>query len=118
MAPAFDRLARTPWPIASLASSGIRAFSSPLARSWSRKASLVVRNKSANSAHEFDVLMSTIRTASIRGFGGSTPKRGGGSPLLTQPQNLPSASHNKSRDPGLGRGGDLGPLPAPVVYER
>ena len=30
MAPDFDRLARTPWPIASLASSGIRPFSSTL----------------------------------------------------------------------------------------
>ena len=38
MAPDFERLARTPWPIASLASSGIRPFSSALARSCSRKA--------------------------------------------------------------------------------
>ena len=38
MAPDFERLARTPWPIASLASSGIRPLSSAFALSWSRKA--------------------------------------------------------------------------------
>ena len=43
-APDFERLARTPWPMASLASSGISALSSALARSWSRKAGRVVRN--------------------------------------------------------------------------
>ena len=37
-APDFERLARTPWPIASLASSGIRPLSSALALSCSRKA--------------------------------------------------------------------------------
>ena len=35
--------------------------------------------------------MSTIRTASILGFGGSTPNRVGGSPLSTQRQNFRSA---------------------------
>ena len=89
MAPDFERLAWMPWPMGSLASSGIRAFSSALDRSCSRNA--VLRNKSANSAQEFDALMSTIRTASIRGFGGSTPKTQGGSPLSTQRQNFRSA---------------------------
>ena len=36
--PDFDRLARTPCPAASLASSGTKAFSSALARSWSSAA--------------------------------------------------------------------------------
>ena len=36
MAPDFERLARTPCPIASLASSGISFFSSAFAASWSR----------------------------------------------------------------------------------
>ena len=45
----------------------------------------------ANSAQELDVLMSTVRTASMRGRGGSTPKRRGGSPVLTQRQNFFSA---------------------------
>src|SRR5580704_16471318 len=36
MAPDFDRLARTPWPIACCASSGTRLFNSVLARSCSR----------------------------------------------------------------------------------
>ena len=35
---------------------------------------------SANSAQEFEALISTIRTASIRGFGGSTPNRLGAAP--------------------------------------
>jgi hypothetical protein len=43
-----------PWPIASLASSGINAFNSAFERSWSRKACRVSRNKSANSAQEFE----------------------------------------------------------------
>ena len=38
MAPDFERLARMPWPIASLASSGIRVFNSALDRSCSTKA--------------------------------------------------------------------------------
>ena len=41
MAPDFERLARTPWPIASLASSGISPLSSALAFSCSRKAERV-----------------------------------------------------------------------------
>ena len=51
----------------------------------------VLRNRSANCAHEFDPLMSTMRTASIRGLGGSTPNSRGDSPLSTQRQNLRSA---------------------------
>jgi hypothetical protein len=70
-APDFERLAFTPCPIASLASSGIRALSSLFARSWSRKALRVLRKSAANSAQEFDALMSTMRTASMRGRGGS-----------------------------------------------
>ena len=38
MAPDFERLARMPWPIASLASSGIKPFNSVLDRSCSRNA--------------------------------------------------------------------------------
>ena len=56
MAPDFERLARIPWPIASLASSGIKPFSSALDRSCSRKACRVVRKIPANSAQEFDAL--------------------------------------------------------------
>ena len=54
MAPDFERLARMPWPTASLASSGIRAFSSALDRSCSRNPCRVLRNKPANSAQELD----------------------------------------------------------------
>src|SRR5208337_4418516 len=46
-APDFDRLARLPWPVASLASSGIRALSSAFARSWSRKAERVAHKRPA-----------------------------------------------------------------------
>jgi hypothetical protein len=35
----------------------------------------------ANSAQALEELMSTMRTASSRGFGGSTPNRLGASPL-------------------------------------
>ena len=44
-APDFERFALTPCPRASLASSGIKALSSHLARSWSRKALRVVRKE-------------------------------------------------------------------------
>jgi hypothetical protein len=71
----FCPLGTNPMATASLASSGISAFSSAFERSWSGKAYRVLRNKLANSAQEFELLISTIRTASILGFGGSTPKR-------------------------------------------
>jgi hypothetical protein len=48
-APDFERLARTPWPHTSLASSGIKALSSDFARSWSRKADRVAQKRPANS---------------------------------------------------------------------
>jgi hypothetical protein len=70
-APDFERFAFTPCPMASLASSGIKALSSLLARSWSRKALRVLRKSAANSAQELDALISTMRTASMRGRGGS-----------------------------------------------
>lgn len=73
MAPDFDRLARTPWPIACCASWGIRVFNSALAFSCSRYAGWVRAKLLANSAQALDELMSTTRTASMRGFGGSTP---------------------------------------------
>src|SRR6266436_10417872 len=57
--------------MASLASSGIRTLSSLLARSWSRKALRVLRKSAAKSAQEFDEVISTMRTASMRGRGGS-----------------------------------------------
>src|SRR6266487_856141 len=70
-APDFERLAFTPCPMASLASSGIKALSSLLARSWSRNALRVLPKSAANSAQEFDALISTMRMASMRGRGGS-----------------------------------------------
>ena len=68
MAPDFERLARTPWPIACLASSGTRLLSSALACSCSRCADRVRAKTAANSAQALDELMSTMRTASIRGL--------------------------------------------------
>jgi hypothetical protein len=70
-APDFERLAFTPCPMASLASSGIKALSWLLARSCSRKALRVLRKSTANSAQEFEALISTMRIASMRGRGGS-----------------------------------------------
>ena len=89
MAPDFERLARMPCPLASLASSGIRPFSSVLAFSCWRNAPRVCRKTPANSPQEFDELMSTTRIASIRGRGGSAPSTGeGGSPVSTRRQNF------------------------------
>ncbi len=89
MAPDFDRLARTPWPVACCASSGIRLLSSALDRSCSRCADRVREKMAANSAQAFEELISTMRTASMRGLGGSIPNRAGGSPFSTHRQ--PSA---------------------------
>ena len=51
-----------------------------------------VREKiAANSAQALDEVMSTTRTASMRGLGGSTPNSRGGSPSSTQRQNFRSA---------------------------
>ena len=80
-----------PCPIASLASSGIKPFSSDLACSCSRCAERVRENTAANSAQALEALMSTMRIASMRGLGGSTPNSLGVSPLSTQRQNFRSA---------------------------
>src|ERR1700730_6155466 len=70
---------------ASLASSGMRALELLLARSWPpRKACRVLRKRPANSVHEFDELMSTMRIASMRGRGGSAMIRWATSPDCTQ----------------------------------
>jgi hypothetical protein len=66
----------------------------------------------ANSAQAFDEVMSTIRTASIRGFGGSTPKRVGISPLSTQRQNLRLGRDDKVLVEGIGMSLDLDPFAA------
>ena len=91
MAPDFERLARMPWPIATLASSGTSLLSSALACSCSTWADRVREKTAANSAQAFEELISTMRTASMRGLGGSAPNRPGGSPLSTQRQNFRSA---------------------------
>ena len=51
----------------------------------------VRENTAANSAQALEEVISTIRTASIRGFGGSTANNVGGSPFSTQRQNFRSA---------------------------
>ena len=84
MAPDFKRSLGYHGPSACCASSGTRTLSSALACSCSRCADLVPGEDPAYSAQALETLISTIRIASIRGFGGSTPKRVGGSPLSTQ----------------------------------
>ena len=51
----------------------------------------MLRNSAANSAQEFDALMSMIRMVSMRGRGGSALIRWGVSPDCTQRQNFFSA---------------------------
>ena len=55
----------------------------------------VLWNSAANSAHEFEELISTMRTASIRALVGSAPNSRGGSPLCTQRQNFFSAANKR-----------------------
>ena len=78
MAPDFERLARMPWPIASLASSGISAFSSAFERSWSRKACRVaeqtgkfrpgVRGAHVDNPNRFDPGLWWLDTKQARGL--------------------------------------------------
>src|ERR1700730_12000515 len=78
---------------ASLASSGMRALElgfclrvhGPERTCW------VLWKRPANSVHEFDELMSTMRIASMRGRGGSAMIRWATSPDCTQRQNFFSA---------------------------
>ena len=77
MAPDFDRFARMPWPIDCWASSGIKLLSSAFAFSCSRCASRVRIKTPANSAQALEVLISTMQSASMRGFGGSNSNRVG-----------------------------------------
>src|SRR5665213_1193012 len=77
--------------MACTASSGISVLSSALACSCRAWATRVWAKTPANSAQALELVMSTMRTASMRGLGGSTPNRRGGSPLSTQRQNLRSA---------------------------
>jgi hypothetical protein len=62
-----------------------------LQRSCSRKAGRVVRVQARELRPRVRCTLSTTRTASIRGRGGSTRNRRGDSPLSTQRQNLRSA---------------------------
>jgi len=49
------------------------------------------RSRKLGATQALEELISTMRIASIRGFGGSAPNRAGGSPLSTQRQNFRSA---------------------------
>src|SRR5439155_18892993 len=59
-----------------------------------------LRNRAANSAQEFDELISTMRIASIRGRGGSELMRWGTSPDWTHRQNFFSADTRTLRQRG------------------
>ena len=93
-APDFERLARTPWPIASLASSGMRPLSST-SHSYARGKPLGCGERRWRIPPRHWTNSCQIRTASMRARGGSTPKRRGGSPLSTQRQNFFSAVNRR-----------------------
>ena len=80
-APDFERLARMPWPIASLASSGIKALSSALARSCSRKACACgaedpgklrpgIRGAHVDDPYRLDARPRRLDDEQVRGFAG------------------------------------------------
>jgi hypothetical protein len=56
--------------------------------------------------------MSTIRTASIRGFGGSTPNIVGGLATFNTPPELPLGGNNQVLVERVGMSLDLDPLAA------
>src|SRR5262249_33233230 len=85
---------------------------------WSRKASRVLRNRPANSAQEFEELISTTRMASMRGRGGSALMRCGGPPDWTQRQNFFSADTRTVRYSGSTGIVISTHLPPPVMIKR
>ena len=92
MAPDLERLARTPWPIACCASSGTRLFQFSLGALVFEKC----RVGSSKRAGEFrpgigGAHIDSCGPPAMRGFGGSTPNRVGGSPFSTHRQNFRSA---------------------------
>src|SRR5262249_58902611 len=66
---------------------------------------------------EFDELISTMRTASMRGRGGSALIRWGGSPDCTQRQNFFSAETRTLRQSGSMRTVISTHLPPPVMID-
>ena len=112
MAPAFDRLAQTPWPIACCASSGTRPFSSALARSM-----LEMRIPGADEnvrelrpgiggAHinNSDRLNARLRRLD--------PEQGRGLAVLHTAPELPLRGDNEVLIERIGMGGDLDPFAA------
>ena len=67
----------------------------------------------ANSAQELDALMSTIRTASIRGRGGSTPNSRGGIAAFDAAPELLLCREEEALVEGVRRDRDLNQLAAP-----
>ena len=59
-----------------------------------------------------EVLISTMRTASIRGFGGSIPNRAGGLAALDTAPEFPLGGDDEVLVEGIGVGGDLDPFAA------
>src|SRR6516164_8529446 len=101
-----------PWRTASLASSGINDLSSAFERSWSRKARRVLRNRPANSAQEFEPLMSTIRMASIRGFRRLNPNEARGLAAFDTAPELALGCNDQVLIERIGMGSDLDPFAA------
>ena len=61
---------------------------------------------------DIGVLISTTRTASMRGFGGSTPNRAGGLAAFHAAPKFALGSDNEVLVKGIGMGGDLHPFAA------
>ena len=112
MVPAFDRLARMPWPIACCASSGTRPFSSALAFSCSRCASRVRMKIPANSAQALEVLISTIAHRLNARLRRLDPEQGRGLAALDTAPELALGGDNEVLVERIGMGGDLHPFAA------
>ena len=112
MAPDFERLARMPCPMACWASSGTSLLSSALACSCSRCADRVREKTAANSAQAFEELMSTMRTASMRGLRRLDAEQGRGLATLDAAPELPLGGNDEVLVERIGMGLDLHPLAA------
>ena len=114
----FRPLSPKPCPIACLASSGIRAFSSVLACSCSAWIARVRAKTPANSAQAFRVHHVDDSDRLESRFWWVDPKRLGGSPLSTQRQNLRSAVTIRCWYSGSGMRSDLNPFAAARDYRQ
>jgi hypothetical protein len=112
MAPDFERLALTPWPIACWASSGTRLLSSALACSCSRWADRVREKVAVNSAQALDEVISNNTDCLDPGLRRVHTEKGRGLSAFDTAPELPLGRDDEMLVKRIGMGLDLDPFAA------